>query len=98
VALLIGCIARRARLIGFGVTARFAVRTGCIALRADRGTNILEKKPTTALSRGPATYVRFSIMTDRGSGAVISARNWPPDRGAGGGERDAPDNSHSPAR
>ncbi len=44
-ALSTGCIARRALLITFGVTARFTPRTGCIARRTERGTNKRLKKP-----------------------------------------------------
>jgi hypothetical protein len=38
-------MARRAFLIGFGVIARFTVRTGCVARRTLRGMSNLEKNP-----------------------------------------------------
>jgi hypothetical protein len=56
-------MARRAFLIGLGVTARFTARPGCAARRTLRGMNNLEKKPTlTPSSAGPlpgALWPRF---------------------------------------
>ena len=49
-ALETGCIARLARLIGLGVTARRTVRTGCVARRTDRGTRRLVRNPTLSPS------------------------------------------------
>src|ERR1022692_957227 len=40
------CVARRAFLSTFGVTARFTARRGCTAWRTERGTRSLVKKPT----------------------------------------------------
>jgi len=45
-ALSTGCIARRTRLIGFGMIARFTILTGCMARRSPRGTNMRDRKPT----------------------------------------------------
>lgn len=57
-ALSTGCRARRAFLIAFGVTARFALRTGCMARRTERGTNKREKKPTPRSVDDPAAQVK----------------------------------------
>ena len=58
-ALSIGCKARRAFLTGMGVMARFTARPGCMARRTLRGTNNLEKKPTSDPPHGPGSgYAR----------------------------------------
>ena len=44
-ALSIGCIARRAFLIGFGVMALFTARPGCMARRMPRGISSRLKNP-----------------------------------------------------
>ena len=44
-----------ALLTAFGVTARFALRTGCTARRTERGTSMRVKKPTgTSFAQQPA--------------------------------------------
>ena len=57
-ALSIGCSARLARLIDFGVTARFTARPGWVALRTDRGTSILVKKPIARSIGAPLIEVK----------------------------------------
>lgn len=72
-ALLIGRIARRARLTDFGVTARLTARPGCIARRTPRGTNMREKKPMAEMfvphPRLVNATVRITAHADRASRA-----------------------------
>jgi hypothetical protein len=57
-ALSTGCSARFARLIDFGVTARFTARPGWVALRTDRGTSILVKNPIARSIGAPLIEVK----------------------------------------
>jgi hypothetical protein len=50
-----GCAARRICLTAFGVAARFTVRTGCAALRTERGTSRLVRNPTEVPHPLPAS-------------------------------------------
>jgi hypothetical protein len=57
------------RLIGLGVTARFTVRTGCIARRIERGTNKRLKKPINDHSAPATRTLRIKSPTS-------SSRTW----------------------
>lgn len=56
-ALSIGLTARRARLITFGVMARFTVLAGCIARRTPLGTSSLDRNPISLRFHGLAQQV-----------------------------------------
>jgi hypothetical protein len=57
-ALSTGCSARLARLIDFGVTARFTARPGWVARRTGRGTSILVKNPIARSIGAPLIQVK----------------------------------------